>query len=260
MAFAVEDFQGLMALLRTHPEWLAELRHLLIDEFWQPLREDVQRLAELVEAGRVESDRRWEENDRRWEESGRRFDQVAEQLGLQAHLIEQQEKQALAQALILEEHTKILRTHTDLLADHSTVLHRLETRVGRLDGMALESHVRDKAPGIFGRTLRRARVVLPGNLEPVLEAADRNLLSDAEWEQLMRLDMLLSGRRDCAEVLLAIEVSSAIDGSDVGRAIERAALLRRCGYETMAAVAGNTITDFARERAASHDVLVQLVA
>jgi hypothetical protein len=260
MAFAVEDFQDLMALLRANPEWLAELRHLLIDEFWEPLRKDVERLANLVEAGRIESDRRWQENEKRWEENDRQWEANEKRWDANDRQWQANEKRWDAndrQWQANERRWEVNDKHWEAAWQR---FDRIDARLGHVEGMSLETQIRATAPGIFGRVLRRGRVVQAGNLDAVLDAADQGLLTDAQWEQLMRLDVLLSGRRGDAEVLIAIEVSSTIDEHDVSRVLERAGLLQTVGYETMAAVVGRTITDEAQEQAASNDVFVRLVA
>lgn len=244
MAFVVEDFQQLMALLRANPEWLAELRHLLIDEFWQPLRDQVTELAETVQKG-------FEESEKRFAEIDKHFEEIRQQFVLVDKRFEQMDKR-------FEQMDKRFEQMDTRFEQIDRRFDRLETRVGDIEGLSLEAHVRANAPGIFGRIVRRGRVVLPGNLEELLAAADDGRLSDGEWEQLMRLDVLLAGRRDGAEVFLAIEVSSVIDLGDVSRTVKRAALLQRLGFETLSAVVGKRITPAAEQRAAAAGILVHL--
>ena len=260
MAFVVEDFQALMALLRANPEWLAELRQVLIGEFWQPLRDEVTALAETVRRGFEESEKRFAEIDKRFAEIDKHFEEIRQQFLLVDKRFEQMDKRFEQMDKRFEQMDKRFEQMDKRFEQMDQRFDRLETRVGDVEGLSLEAHVRANAPGFFGRIVRRSRVVLPGNLEPLLAAADDGRLSDAEWEQLMRLDVLLTGRRDDVDVMLAIEVSAVIDGGDVSRALKRAALLQRVGFETSAAVVGKRITPAGKQRAQAAGVLVHIVA
>ena len=121
----------------------------------------------------------------------------------------------------------------------------------------MEIDYRDKAFAYFGTLLRKVKVVSLQDLEPVFEQH----LSEAEISALVPLDLLVSGqlrRSDQPDdvVYLAVEVSAVIDNNDVVRAQQRAALLRRAGYRTVAAVAGEEITEGALTSAAARSVLV----
>lgn len=137
------------------------------------------------------------------------------------------------------------------------ILQKLVIRVGKNTGKILEIDYRDKAFAYFGTLLRKVKVVSLQDLEPVFEQH----LSEAEISALVPLDLLVSGqlrRSDQPDdvVYLAVEVSAVIDNNDVVRAQQRAALLRRAGYRTVAAVAGEEITEGALTSAAARSVLV----
>jgi hypothetical protein len=93
-----------------------------------------------------------------------------------------------------------------------------------------------------------------------LEEALEPRLPAAEWEDLLRLDLLLSGRPrhrpEVTEVWLAVEVSAKVDQHDVERALRRAAALRRAGYQVIPTVAGEEIADEAKEAIRAGNLLV----
>ncbi len=142
------------------------------------------------------------------------------------------------------------RTETQVQALTRTV-ERLTGVVGDLRGELLERRYRDHAAGYFQRLLRRIRVVPPETLEALAEEAEtQGRLSSEEHAELLRTDLVVTGRRreDEAEVYLAIEVSAVIDEGDVERAARRAALLARLVSEpVLAVVAGERPTPTAEQ-------------
>ncbi|MBI3970352.1 MAG: hypothetical protein HY332_03590 [Chloroflexi bacterium] len=137
-------------------------------------------------------------------------------------------------------------------------LTRAQDKLGRLDGRVLELTYREKAGAYFGPLLRRMRLVLPHTLEDALEAQ----VSPEDFQDVLRLDLLVSGRprrpRIDAEVLLAVEISVAIDEHDVVRARRRASILRRAGYQAVPVVAGEHLTAGAEGEARQQPVVVLL--
>jgi hypothetical protein len=134
----------------------------------------------------------------------------------------------------------------------------LEVRVADLTGWQLEYRYQQRAMAYFGRLLRRVRVLSLQELEETLEPR----LSEEEWEDLLELDLLVSGqprhRPEVPPVWLAVEVSATVDQHDVERAQRRAAALRRAGYRTIPTVAGKEVADEAEEAIrAGHLLVVQ---
>jgi hypothetical protein len=120
----------------------------------------------------------------------------------------------------------------------------LGDRQNALRGEVLEARYARRASSIFGRRLRKLRVVIPGGLEAVEERLEAALAPEA-FDEMLRLDLLVRGRRADrdAELWVAVEVSALVDRGDVERADRRAALLRRAGLATFAAVAGDAVTE-----------------
>jgi hypothetical protein len=119
---------------------------------------------------------------------------------------------------------------------------RMTDQLSHLRGRELERHYRDNAGAFWGRWLRPVEAVSPNVLRDTLEAC----LSEAEVDDIMRLDVLVRGRARCSpetpEVWLAGEVSVVVDKGDVERAQRRAALLRKAGYRAAPLVAGEALT------------------
>lgn len=137
------------------------------------------------------------------------------------------------------------------------ILQKLVIRVAKNTGKLLELDYRDKAYAYFGTLLRKVKAISLQELEAQLEQS----LSEAEFNALLPLDLLVTGqirRADAAPELiyLAVEVSSVVDENDVARARHRAGLLRKAGFPTVATVAGEDVTDLALAAAQEYAVLL----
>lgn len=66
-------------------------------------------------------------------------------------------------------------------------------------------------------------------------------LNPAEYQRLLRVDIVFRGGNPTDPEYLAVEVSWAVDETDVRRAVDRAALLQKTGVRARGAVAGYRI-------------------
>lgn len=214
MSFTVNDLQDLTRLLATHPEWLSEVRRLVLTNELLALPDIVRELAE--------AQRRTEE---RLDQLVARMDQLTARMDELAVRMDQ-----LAEAQL----------HTEERLDRLTmIVERLVNQMAEVRGDTLEMKFRDKAPAYFGCWLRRARVVPVTDIEAQLETK----LNDREMMDLFALDVLVRGQMRSTEakgeeIWLAVEVSSVVDERDVQRAERRASLLRRAGLRAVPVAAG----------------------
>lgn len=214
MAFAASDFRELIALLETHPDWRSELRQLLATDDLSDLRPVLRQLAEAQQ---------------RTEE---RLANLAEQVQQLAERVDQltRNMNRLAETVIL-----------------------VERDLGELKGMGLEQRYRTHASAYFRPLLRRIRVVTDEELSDLMEDAEgRGIITEPEAASVEAADVVLRGRRvdDREEAYLAAEISWIVDGHDVERAAERAAILTRAtGKPSIAVVAGRSMSDRAVARA-----------
>jgi myosin heavy subunit len=146
----------------------------------------------------------------------------------------------------LAEAQKRTESAVQTLSEHQGAM---RDQMSRYIGRQLESYYRDKAHAYLGRVLRKTRVVTLQELEPEIEA----VLTDREMEDVNLLDLVVRGQvaqqPQRPDVLLAFEISSVIDRSDVERAVRRATLLRKAGYAVIPGVAGEDITAGGRQAA-----------
>ncbi len=220
MAFTVNDLNDLLRILREQPEWLAEVRRVVLTDELLKLPDLVR---ELVEAQR-RTDERLAEFQQRIER------QIAE--------FQQRTDERFAQ-----------------LAEAQR---RTDDQIAEMKGTLLEMDYRAKVGAIFGGRLRKPKVVDAGDMWDLL----RGHLDETEIRQVVTSDLIVRGRllppQSEGEVWLTVEVSSVVDQSDVTRATERAALLRKAGLLALPVVAGRRLTQGASALAAElRAVLVQ---
>ncbi len=195
-------------MLRERPEWLSEVRRIVLTEelLTLPQRTD-ERFAELAEAIR-QLTLRFEEAQRRNDE---RFAEMAE---------------AIRQlALRFDEYRQ-----------------RTDAQIADMRGKLLEIEYRNKASAIFGGRLRRPQVVDAGILWELL----RERLNEPEIRKIVTADLIVRGRlfpsQSERELWLIVEISSVVDRNDVARAASRAALLRKAGLLALPVAAGQRVT------------------
>ena len=217
MPFTVDDFHSLVELIERHPEWRAELRRLVLTEELLSLPQAVRDLTATVQE-LAEAQRRTEVRLEELAEAQRRTEARLDEL-------------AAAQS----------RTEREVA--------RLANAVADLRGEQWERHYREHPTSYFASLARRIRVLPLRELQERLdEAIAVGRLSDDEADEIERADIVWRGRRreDQTVTYAVVEVSAIVHVSDVQRAVDRAALLRRVEPEVMSVVAGQSI---AREAA-----------
>ncbi len=243
MSLTRDDLADLIHLLRVDPALRHDLQFALVandlDVMLEPLVAAQERSQAAIDA---------------LIESGRRVDLRLEALAAAQRETEVQLKE-LAAAL----------RETAARVDATTQnVDRLEARVDWLiditagmRGRQLEEHYARKAAAIFGRLMRRTRVVGLLALEDELLGS----LSREELGDLYLVDLVVTGvpwDEPATEVWLAVEVSAIVDRSDVERSVRRSQLLARTGRSCLPAVAGEGATEGGRSLAlAEGAILVQ---
>jgi len=194
---------------------------------------------------------------------------------LQSHYDLRQSHEAAIQRL-----ERLEQSHYDLRQSHEEAIRRLErleetvarlavtveqgfqrfeTEIAKLKGYTMEIRYQTRGPALFGRYVSRPRVVdLAQFIADLREQGCE--LSEAEWDELSAIDLLLSAKHPetKAPLYLAVEISWMLFVDDVERARERAAILRRCGVEAYPALAGEGITPEAQEMVSRFGILTLL--
>ena len=253
MAFTVNDLNDLLRILREQPEWLAEVRRVVLTDELLKLPDLVR---ELVEAQR-RTDERLAEFQQRIERQMAEFQQRIErqmaefQQRIERQMAEFQQRTDQRFAELAEAQ----RRTDERLAEFQQ---RTEEQIGELKGTLLEMDYRAKVGAIFGSRLKKPKVVDAGDMWDVL----RDRLDEEEIRQIVALDLIVRGRllppQGEGELWLAVEVSYIVDQNDVMRAAARAALLRKAGLPAIPVAAGKRLTQGASALATeSRVVLVQ---
>ncbi len=253
MAFTVNDLNDLLRILREQPEWLAEVRRVVLTDELLKLPDLVR---ELVEAQR-RTDERLAEFQQRIEQQMAEFQQRIEQqmaefqqrIERQIAEFQQRTDQRFAELAEAQRRTD------ERLAEFQQ---RTEEQIGELKGTLLEMDYRAKVGAIFGSRLKKPKVVDAGDMWDVL----RDRLDEEEIRQIVALDLIVRGRllppQGEGELWLAVEVSYVVDQNDVMRTAARAALLRKAGLPAIPVAAGKRLTQGASALATeSRVVLVQ---
>lgn len=125
---------------------------------------------------------------------------------------------------------------------------RIEGRLGNLEGWQFEARYRQHLMAHLSQQIVRARLIAPSEFEAIDDAYQSGELSEADWDDVHRLDVLATGRRakGSDQRVLAIELSVTVDTSDVARAKRRADILRRFEIDAEPMVDGDHILREAR--------------
>jgi len=298
MAFrTVED---IVKALREHPEWLEEVRRLILTEELLQLPVQFAQLSALVQQLATQVQRLVEQAERHereiralrkeFQEHRQEFLQHREEFLQHREEFLQHREEFLQLRAEVEQLRKEFQEHRQEFLQHreeflqlraeveqlrkefyehrqefeafrqetNLRLYRLERDVAELKGSDRERYYRERASAIFGRFLRRVRLVDFSELYEELD--NREPLSDEELLEISQLDAVVEGRRkrDATPVLLAIEASWSLYPDDVERAFTRARIIAKRGFTVYPVVAGKYADEGVIEAANQAGVLVVL--
>jgi seryl-tRNA synthetase len=213
MAFTVNDFRDLLEILRTMPEWKEALRRELLGE-------------EILELPRLV----------------RELIKAVEEMSKRLYRVEQDVEVLKADVEVLKADVGVLKADVEVLKADVGVL---KTDVATLKGDSLERKYRERPFVYFRRIVRKSKVLTDSEIEELLSQAQANgALSEADVDEISRLDVIVRGRRitDDSVAYLAVEVSAKIDDYDIERAVRRAKLLAKIpGVVAIPVVAGEQL-------------------
>jgi hypothetical protein len=243
MPFTVEDFEDLLRLLYEKPEWQERLRHAILPPELFELPRIAQELAEVNRAerervARIEAEQQATRQDLRegFTQTGERLDRVENRLdGVETDL-------AAFRTETNERFDRVDRRFDRMDAN----LQRVSQDVGDLKGDGTEDRYRANVAW-FRHILPKPGALSTDEVARFLDdevAAGR--LLPGESRCIERADVIMRGGEPHAPAFLVVEVSWQVNERDVRRAIDRASLLRKAGYEAHAAVAGRHIQEDAR--------------
>jgi FtsZ-binding cell division protein ZapB len=163
---------------------------------------------------------------------------------------------------LVVEHKSMSREIRELagtVADLTDSVRMLNIRTDKTAGWALEWVVGKHLPSYVGRQIKGCRVI--GTLD-VIEFLEKcpaaKDLTDEDFDQLRRADLVATGTIDGEPLYLVGEVSFTADNNDVLRAATRAAIVRKSGRPAQPFVACDAIGPLAAELARKEEVWVIL--
>jgi polyhydroxyalkanoate synthesis regulator phasin len=213
-AYKIETFGDLTKLLREKPEWLEELRRLVLTD-------------ELLALPR-----KFEEHDKRLEEHDKKLDDLSQKF---EGFVVNEFKPLKSKVEKIESDVEVLKQDVGSLKADVEVLKQdvkmLKSDVADLKGESFERRVKERAPSYFGRLIKGCKTLSAQEVAKVLEdAVDKGLISEDEKESALELDVVVTGlskKQDRQEVVVACEVSATAHSDDIERAFERASILSR---------------------------------
>ena len=265
MAFQPEDFDDLVRYLDAHPDLRDQLRRRILSDEFLRLPMVVQELAEGFGKVSASMDRAEAAIDRltaAQQRTGERLDRL--EAAIVALTAAQDRTDAAVLALTAAQQRTEERVDRLAVAQErmDATLSQLVIKVDGLTGVLTESQFRERVPSYYGKVLRRPRAVPVDELELIDRAMEAGVLTEADFHELLRLDVVVRGtdRRTpgLPDTLFALEVSATIDAEDVVRAIRRAAILERAGYRAFPSVGGRSITARAMAMAEEAAAVVML--
>ncbi len=199
-------------------------RFVATDEKFDALRQEMDERFEQVDRRFEQVDRRFEQVDRRFEQMDRRFEQVDERF----ERIEER-------------------------------LNKVEGELGNLSGRQIEDRLSHEPGKYLGRRYRRVKKLAIYELPEMEQAVEEGVLSEAEYEDVLRSDVVVRAmprEASAAERVVVVEASKVVDRGDVERARRRAAALARVWPGAEGLVFGYGITEGAKALAEASGVTV----
>ena len=234
MALTIDTFEDLVRIVETHPEWRRRLKRALFDfDIEASTRALEKAVAELVSV----QARVWPAIERLLAEQSKQSADIA--------VLKTDVAVLKTDVAVLKTDVAVLKTDVAVLKTDVAETKQRVTRMGRdvadLKGKSYEHDYLLKAKAIFGRFIRRGRDRTDDMADLMHDAVAAGQISEKELTQVLAADLLWGGktRQDDKEVVLVLEASWRAEVTDVERAQQRAATLRRIGVYAVAVVAGS---------------------
>ncbi len=220
--YKIETFEDILKALRERPEWLEELRRIILTEELISLP---QRFETFIQ------------------KDFRPLKEKVEKIELDTETLKQD-------VAILKQDVAILKQDVAILKQD----------VAELKGDNFERKVRERAPSYFGKLIRRCKVLSFEELAEILEDAVENLLiKEEEKDNVLNIDVVATGvlKKEEKKVVLVGEVSIKADREDVERAYKRARIISKAmGIPSISVVIGKELTEGAIKKAEELGVII----
>ncbi|MFN3395646.1 MAG: hypothetical protein ACK4Z9_02475 [Thermodesulfovibrionales bacterium] len=249
--YRIETFEDILRALKERPEWLEELRRII-------LTEELIALPQKFEKFRGEFKTFREEEFKPLKE---KVDKIEGDVGIlkeDATVLKQDVAVLKQDVAVLKQDVAVLKQDVAVLKQDVAVL---KQDVAELKGDNFERRVRERAPSYFGRFIRRCKVISSEELANILDdAMDSNVISEAERDDALNIDVVVTGilKHDREKkVVVVTEVSIKADRSDVERAFERGRVIEKAmNLPSISVVIGKEFTEGAEARAKELQVIL----
>ncbi|MGQ9463829.1 MAG: hypothetical protein ACUVTP_12320 [Candidatus Fervidibacter sp.] len=259
MAFTVQDLNDLLAILEKHPEWKEGLRQVL-------LTEDLLRLPHSVHQLIASVDRLTEAVERLNQWQNQVNEQLQQIIEWQKETTQWQKETSQWQKQVNEQLQQLIEWQREMVNwrietmkwQEATErrLERIERDLGRLKGAEREWYYILRAPAVFGILVFKGHDPRSQVMERLHNAVKEGIITRKELKTLRDADHLWLGEHNGKQVLLLIEVSYSVRYEDLVRAVERAEIAKRIGYNAVPIVAGVEVPDEIWKQARTLNVIV----
>ena len=243
--YPVLTFADIIRALRSHPEWLEELRKLILTEELLELPKKFDELLKRVD--------RIEENIKEIKQDVGVLKQDVGVLKQDVGVLKQDVGVLKQDVDVLKQDVDTLKQDVDTLKQDVTVLKQdvailkqdvailkqevailkqdvayLKGEFGRFKGKDFERTIRERYYAYFGRLLRKTKLIPMEDLLPKLdELEESGVITEEERMSILQVDIVLRGEIKSTKkaVVLAVEVSYSLFEDDLARAEERARIL-----------------------------------
>jgi len=234
----VLTFADIIRALKEHPEWLEELRKIILTtelielpRKFEELLGDVKKLDKKVD--RIEQDVTVLKQDVTiLKQDVSVLKQDVAILKEDVDILKQDVAILKQDVTVLKQDVAILKQEVAMLKQEVTILKQdvayLKGEFDRFKGREFERTIREKYYAYFGRLLRKNKLINFEEILPLLESAeDKNLISEEQKLSVLQLDLLVSGelKPTKKKVFLAVGVSYSLHEEDIERSVERANIL-----------------------------------
>jgi hypothetical protein len=241
--YKISSFTDLMQVLKENPQWLEELRRIILPQELLGLPKKFAEFRSVV-------GRRFEAIEKKGKGTKKNVSEIRQRLDKNLNAIEKEVQEVKRNFNeIKRKLDKDLNTTGKELQEVKKKIDEINKMLdkgsGYFRGLCLEMRVRENASSFFSEYLLSARVIDQDEIKPSLFLAiEKEMISKEEMEELCRLDLIVEGSLISTKdpVLVAVEVSCKIEDYDVQRAVRRAEILEKAtNRKALPAVVGYRI-------------------
>jgi len=207
--YSIVTFADILRALKSHPDWLEELRKIILTAELLELPKKFDELLKRVE--KIESD--------------------VEILKQDVAVLKQDVAVLKQDVAVLKQDVAVLKQDVEILKKDMAYL---KGEFGRFKGKDFERTIKDKHYAYFGKLLRKTKLVqFEEILQIIDDAEEKGLIKEEQRDSLLNLDIIVKGQIKSTQkpVVLAVEISYSLYEDDIERAIERAQILAQILHE-----------------------------